>query len=459
MNVNEIVLRYPFYNNYKRDVNTHKSKTINFNKTAEAATQFPLHHKNVYFQGYVVFNNNEFETTYTKNFFKKILNEGVPCAYTGVDLISQKDISTALNSNFFNKKASVVIPYLKKYKDQMFDVERQVFTILEKEAKKNPDLNLQELLRKKYKPAEKVLINQQSAILNKINFISRGLNHKDYLIVRNFINKSFDKIFEPNEIPERRFKRQEFIGRLSGMKLGNAKIHKRMLEEAEKLPQSSTSVQAFIVKYSQLYKFKCIGYQTYQKVTRNSEEIALRLIKPSFATDDHIYPQERYKMEEIARQNGDEEAFKLSDLKVTILTSDYINRMKGNILVDDFIQQCPFDVKTNVQKHVDRLIEICKKWENEEKIDDAQKLANYIILLKEEFQRRSNIIDINIEEIEKGLSVLRSKHQKYNRGKKVHTRIKSCGRANNSHSEVYIDNNNHQMENRKLHKHSSRFNK
>lgn len=57
----------------------------------------------------------------------------------------------------------------------MFDIEKNVLTILETLSKKHPEFTLQELLQLKYPQAEKVLIKQQSNVLNKINMIIRKL--------------------------------------------------------------------------------------------------------------------------------------------------------------------------------------------------------------------------------------------------------------------------------------------
>lgn len=449
------VLPIGYYNSNYR-VNFNHFEYRNYKNKYSVGNLAPLNKDTVSFQAAVVFSNNSFETKYSRNFFKKILKEGINCAYTDVPLIPRYEIDSLINAQVFKKKSSVAIPELRKYKDQMFGIEKRIFEILEKESKKHPDLKLQELIQLKYPMAEKALITQQSSILDRINLIARALPRAEYQRVRQFINESFDTIFEPNQLPEERFKRKEFIARLKELKISDKKLLDKMIQEAEKLPQSSTSVNAFIVKYSQPYKFKYYQDGNKKKVPRDSEELAIRLLRPSVGTDDHIYPQELYRMEEIARQKGDKEAEGLSEDKVTILTTAYINEQKSNILLDDFIKNSKYDVKGNIQKHVNRLIEICKKWENNGRIDDANKLADYIMLLKEEFQRRSKIVDINIEELEKELPQLHSKVQKYNE-KLIQKRLKSTGRADNSHSEAYIDNNGHLMENRKLHKHVSRF--
>lgn len=416
---------------------------ISTSNTGKSSLPYISYQNAVSFQAGVIFQNDLFKRKFSKNFFRKLVAEGLNCAYTDKEMIPQADLDWLEKNQVFRRKSSVAITYLRKYKDQMFDIERQIFDMLERESKKHPNLKFQEILNLKFSSAEKALITQQSAILNRINLMSRALPEKEYRVLRMFINKAFDRIFEPNPKPERRFKRKDFIIKLSKLKISNKSIKQKLLQEAEKLPQSSNSVNAFIVKYSQPYKvqYLCDGY--YQRIPRDSGEIGLRLLKPSAATDEHIYPQTLYRNEELARQNGDTEAQNLSSLMVTILTTSYINELKADKLFDQFVRSTKFDVKTNIQKHINRLIEICHKWDKEGKIDDANKLADYILILKEEFTRRSKIVSINIDEFEKYIPKLRLELKEHRAGnpRKIITEAETS------------------FENRKHQKHKARFSK
>lgn len=348
----------------------------------------------------VIYTSQKFEQEYPKSFFNKILAEGVPCAYTGIEMISRGEIDKLASSGVFEKPSGESIPYISKYKQSLFDTEKRVLSYLEKESHIHPELNIQQLLQLKYPDAEKALISRQATVLNKINIMARDLPEKEFIKVRELVNKSFDLIFQQNPTPESRFRRKGFLYELDKIKFSDEGVKNKFLKIAEKLPQSSDSVNSFIVKYSQPYKVKYDEYGNVIKYPRNSEEIGKRLLYPSVASDEHIYPQKLYKQEEIARQCGDIYAQKLSDLRVTILTTAYINTLKSDSLIDNFIHTNKYDIRKNIQKHIDRLIEIDKKWLKDGRIEDANKLANYIVLLKEEFERRSEITrpDINFFE-------------------------------------------------------------
>ena len=370
----------------------------------------------------------DFEKLFNKTFFKKLLKEGLPCAYTGTEMIPRSFYDECIKQQLFNKRASVVIRELKPYKHCFFDVEKKIFNLLEKESKKHPDLKIQELLKLKYSHAEKTLIQKQSQTLDKISIISRNLPKNEHLEIRKYVSKAFDKIFEQDFEPEKRFRRKEFITGLKRIKISDPKIQKKIIDYAQSLPKSTDSVEAFIVKYSQDSTIKIVNGKI-KTVKRDSQDLGLRLLKPSLGTDEHIYPKTLYKKDN-----------KKDDLWVKILTSDYINNLKNDKLIDDLISESNFDIKTNIQNHINRLIEILEKWDKNGKYEDAKTLANYIIVLKEEFSKRSNIIDINIENVEQRLSELVKKSSLTSEKIAIKKRIKSVGRADNTHGEHYVEN-------------------
>lgn len=415
---------------------------------------------NVAFTGSVVFERTEFEKHFPKSFFKKLIKENLPCAYTGVRMIPREEIDSLKNKHVLNKKSEVAMKYLKPYKECLFEgsIERRVFDLLEKESKKHPDLKLQELLQLKYNAAEKALVSQQAKVMDQIILMSRNLSKEDYLKVRKLAQVFFDKILAQDPLPEERFRRKEFLFALRNLDISNEKIKQAMIHKAEKLPQSSSSIQAFVVKYSQPYKFKYDDMGKIVKTTRDSQELALRILLPSVGTDEHIYPQKLYRQEELARQNGEKSAQNLSDYKVTILTSSYINGLKGDTLLDDFSKQSKYDIKNNIQKHIDKLIKVDKKWLSKGKVEDAARLTDYIIALKREFDLRSEIVNIDISDLNDIYPELTNRIERMNKSKKIpNKRLKKKGRASNSHGEQYVDNHDNVMENRKIQKHVCRY--
>lgn len=366
----------------------------------------------VTFQGHLAKAGRIFENKFNKIFFRKIANEHLPCAYTGIEMISQKQFDELIQTKVLTGNSADVIKELKKFEKSLFPVENGIFNILKSLSEKYPEKNLQELLKLKYPIAEKKLIQQQANTLNRINMIIRDLPKEEFLKIREIVQESFDKIFAPNPNPQDRFKRKALLYKLKTQNLTNKKIQKRIIKLAEKLPNSETSVNSFIVKYSEPYRIRYENKNPKQ-IPQTSEEIALRLLRPSLATEEHIYPQAMYRAEELAARNGDETAKNLSKLRVTILTSNYINEIKKDFLFDDFAPKVKYNINENIQKHINKLIKIDKDWLNHGKIEDAALLTDYIMTLKEEFQRRSKIINIDIKDFEEKLPEIKDKIAKH----------------------------------------------
>lgn len=366
----------------------------------------------VTFQGHLAKAERIFENKFNKIFFRKIANEHLPCAYTGIEMISQKQFDELIQTKVLTGNSADVIKKLKKFEKSLFPVENGIFNILKSLSEKYPEKNLQELLKLKYPIAEKKLIQQQANTLNRINMVIRDLPKEEFLKIREIVQESFDKIFAPNPNPKDRFKRKALLYKLKTQNLTNKKIQKRIIKLAEKLPNSETSVNSFIVKYSEPYRIRYENKNPKQ-IPQTSEEIALRLLRPSLATEEHIYPQAMYRAEELAARNGDETAKNLSKLRVTILTSNYINEIKKDFLFDDFAPKVKYNINENIQKHINKLIKIDKDWLNHGKIEDAALLTDYIMTLKEEFQRRSKIINIDIKDFEEKLPEIKDKIAKH----------------------------------------------
>ncbi len=366
----------------------------------------------VTFQGHLAKAERIFENKFNKIFFRKIANEHLPCAYTGIEMISQKQFDELIQTKVLSGNSADVIKELKKFEKSLFPVENEIFNILKSLSEKYPEKNLQELLKLKYPIAEKKLIQQQANTLNQINMVIRDLPKEEFLKIREIVQESFDKIFAPNPNPQDRFKRKALLYKLKTQNLTNKKIQKQIIKLAEKLPNSETSVNSFIVKYSEPYRIRYENKNP-KKIPQTSEEIALRLLRPSLATEEHIYPQAMYRAEELAARNGDETAKNLSKLRVTILTSNYINEIKKDFLFDDFAPKVKYNINENIQKHINKLIKIDKDWLNHGKIEDAALLTDYIMTLKEEFQRRSKIINIDIKDFEEKLPEIKDKIAKH----------------------------------------------
>lgn len=424
--------------------------------------------ENVTFQGGLTYvGQASFATRFPKTFFKKLAEEILPCAYTGIEMIPRSKYDELRESQVLNKRSALSIKFLKKFKNNFIGIEKDIFNILETESKKHPNLKIQEILQLKYPSAEKTLITQQSNVLNKINLVARKLPKEEFIQLRKIVQTAFDKIFAQEPLPEERFRRKDFLFELKNFKMKSQNDKDKIIKIAEKLPSSTSSISAFIVKYSQPYKLKFENNSVIKNV-RDSEDLGLRLMRPFLATDEHIYPQTLYN-KEMAQKLSNNPNAKITDNRVTILTCGFINAEKTDILLDDFIKNSKYNIQENIQNHINRLIQINNIWMKKGRIADSAMLADYITELKSEFERRSNIVKVDISELDKILPNISTKYkehmlkleQKRISKSKKQTPSKSSknnDNASNSHREHYIIDGKI-LENRKSQRHSSRYSK
>lgn len=402
---------YPLLSTLRNDCFEKSANVEDINKNNRSV---PL--RSLSFLGGIQFMNYAFETKFNRTFFAKLLREGIPDAYSDIErLIPREELDAHKAMETFSKKSQYAIKHLKKYKDSMFPVEKEILTILENLSKRHPDMTLQELIKLRYPQEEQALINQQSEVLNKMNMMIRKLPKKEFLAMRNLIKGAFDKIFAQNPIPEERFGRKRFFKELEKIEISDKAFKDKLRKVAETLPQSSDSVNAFIIKYSQPYRLR-YDYNKKEmiRLPRDSQEIGERLLEPSVATDDHIYPQVMFKKEQEAIQKGEVSESDLSTLRVTTLTSSKTNMAKTDVPLDEFIEQSEYDIPRRIQHQVDRYMDICEKWLKQGKIEDAKLLSDYIVVLKDEYSRRSKLVNVDISRLEAKLPQIKEAVQKHN---------------------------------------------
>ena len=136
--------------------------------------------------------------------------------------------------------------------------------------------------------------------------------------------------------------------------LPDKKLKKKMLETAEKLPTSRENVSAYVMKY----------------VNESSEKIIYRLLWPSMASIEHIYPRSCGGVDDISNFGG-------------ACTRENSDRKSL-----DFIEQIKLkpETKYNCQKYVNKLIELAKNGVFDELNIDIKYIEEFKNTIYEESQ-------------------------------------------------------------------------
>ena len=152
------------------------------------------------------------------------------------------------------------------------------------------------------------------------------------------------------------FSRKAFIYDLAKLLefLPDKKLKKKMLETAEKLPTSRENVSAYVMKY----------------VNEPSEKIIYRLLWPSMASIEHIYPRSCGGVDDISNFGG-------------ACTRENSDRKSL-----DFIEQIKLkpETKYNCQKYANKLIELAKNGVFDELNIDVKYIEEFKNTIYEESQ-------------------------------------------------------------------------
>ena len=230
------------------------------------------------------------------------------------DKLAEKPIINPFSTNEFKYR-------LRKIKDDVSKNKslkaKKVMTKLQMEADKLPE-----------KTTNFTIINQIKIIkFLKIIVGTSILKNNEYLI--NLLDDAQKRLNGEKVITP--FSRKAFIYDLAKVLeyLPDKKLKKKMLETAERLPTSRENVSAYVMKY----------------VHEPSEKIIYRLLWPSMASVEHIYPRSCGGIDDISNFGG-------------ACTRENSDRKSL-----DFIEQIKLkpETKYNCQKYVDRLIVLAKE--------------------------------------------------------------------------------------------------
>src|SRR5574344_1261635 len=268
---------------------------------------------------------------------RKLFSYGLPCMYSGVDMIDPKVIAKLLKNNSFLKPSGEVIPVLNQFRDSIVEMEDKVFDIIKDRAIIHPEQSVQELiqgvepiykrrLRKKQAPIFRQLIevahdlpethrykfkslmdetdkklNERPIIipfssyefkykLSKIRQdIEAGENIKSNKVMAKLIKETAHFTSSTNhktiENPKSRlnyekiimqFSRKSFLYDLNSIisDISDKHLKEELMSIATQLPTSQENISAYILKIA----------------SEPSDKICHRLLWPSMATVEHILP-------------------------------------------------------------------------------------------------------------------------------------------------------------------------
>lgn len=250
------------------------------------------------------------------------------CPYFGVKMITSAELPRIEAKIDRCTNVTDIVKTLTPYKKYMQKVEKKIFKMFEAYSKFSPNSNLQNILRREYSQALVKLKLEEFNVLDDVDKISLKLSPELALMVHDKTTQCRQVILDSN--PQNTFKRKTLLEYLDEIKPKRAekKAFEELKDRAEYLPTSSTSENAFIVKYAE----------------RSQEEIGKRLVRASRATIEHVKPNSK---------NGQ------NAISNFMLTSANANSMRSNMPLSKFIDMFP-NIPKNCQKYIEQIISILK---------------------------------------------------------------------------------------------------
>lgn len=205
--------------------------------------------------------------------------DNITCPYSGVKMISGSKMDRLEKQLEECNSISERMELLEKYTPCMQKLEKQMFSVFKGYQINHPDGSLNECLQLLKPDCLAELKIEELKVLDNIDEISNKLDAKTALAVRNVTTNARKTILEDKE--DNIFKRKDILLNLLNVTqdYDDKAIIDEMWNTAQKLPRSTTNINAFVVKYA----------------NRCPHEIAARLLRPSVASIEHITPKSTFK--------------------------------------------------------------------------------------------------------------------------------------------------------------------
>lgn len=284
--------------------------------------------------------------------------DNITCPYSGVKMLSYSKMEKIEKKLYYTKNLTESLEVLRPYRPCMQKLEKQLYTMFKDYANKNPRSTANQCLQAHYPDALAKLKIEELKVLDNIDKISNKIEPKMALQIRTITTNARKRIIDDNT--DQIFKRKDILSELDNLMYNyqNPDLAAEIREVANKLPKSSTNINAFIVKYAK----------------RDKQEILARLLRPSTASIEHITPKSI---------NPDH------TLSNFMLASRDWNSDRSSIPLPDYIRKHP-NIPKYSQRYVNDIINAIHK---KKFVDNNW----YPYMLKEKlYSESAGIININL---------------------------------------------------------------
>lgn len=253
----------------------------------------------------------------------------LPCVYCGEPMLSTPNRKRIIKE-LSTRTGEELIDTIQKNKNFFRKHKAAVAENVVKMAKQYPDDNIQEIFKKLAPQYRSKLENEQMEVIRRINTLyGNSFNTpEETKLFQSLLYETTQWINSTDETEP--FKRKTFIKELKQILLlpifkRNSQLTKKILIEAEKLPQSIENENAFVVKYHR----------------RSPREISELMVYEPMATIEHIKPQESGGL--------------TTPENLAIACAECNSLVRKSRRMDKFVEEHP-EINKNIRKNFDAIL-------------------------------------------------------------------------------------------------------
>ena len=156
---------------------------------------------------------------------KKLFSYGLPCIYTGIEMIDAQ-VVTKMLKNFVHRLPAVdVCRYIDPFINSLMDIEKKVYIAIKEQAELEPHKNVKEIMQSLRNNYEYELIKNQMPLFKALGSLGYCLPDDLRLQLNQLLTETENKIYKNPIIT--RFSVSEFNYKLKKIKDDIAKLHNK----------------------------------------------------------------------------------------------------------------------------------------------------------------------------------------------------------------------------------------
>lgn len=125
---------------------------------------------------------------------KILFSYGLPCMYSGIEMIDPKKVQKMLKHKVFNKPASQVLPLIEPFEKSIQEVEEKVYKVIKENAKIYPEKTFKEILQMLAPVYQRRLRKKQAPIFDELVEKSHNLPEGYRYKFKQFMNETNEKL-------------------------------------------------------------------------------------------------------------------------------------------------------------------------------------------------------------------------------------------------------------------------